>query len=101
MLHVQEGADDLTRLLIAALTASAHANRAVAAKAAAVLAMRWQQPELLVVVSGCSGHVERNRPRARLSHSLGACQSRRGGEGLPYPPCGGVAEGIAAALVWM
>ena len=64
MLHVQGGADDLTRLLIAALTASAHANRAVAAKAAAVLAMRWQQPELLVVVSGCSGHVERNRPRA-------------------------------------
>ena len=64
VLHVQEGADDLTRLLIAALTASAHANRAVAAKAAALLAMRWQQPELLLLVSGCSGHVERNRPRA-------------------------------------
>ena len=64
VLHVQGGADDLTRLLIAALTASAHANRAVAAKAAALLAMRWQQPELLLLVSGCSGHVERNRPRA-------------------------------------
>ena len=36
VLHVQAGADDLTRLLIAALTASAHANRAVAAKAAPI-----------------------------------------------------------------
>ena len=101
VLHVQGGADDLTRLLIAALTASAHANRAVAAKAAAVLAMRWQQPELLVVVSGCSGHVERNRPRA---DAAGFCTW----PAVPAVRCSGsrsgandAAEGIAAALVWM
>ena len=57
--HVRGGADDVSGLLIAALTASTHANRPWQ-RSPAVLAMRWQ-PELLLV-SGCSGHADRSRP---------------------------------------
>ena len=52
MHHMRGGADDVTGLSTAALTASTHANRPWQ-RSPAVLAMRWQ-PELLLV-SGCSG----------------------------------------------
>ena len=46
--HMRGGADDVTGLLIAALTASTHANR-LWQRSPAVLAMRWQPTELLLV----------------------------------------------------
>ena len=48
MHHMRGGADDVTGLSTAALTASTHANRPWQ-RSPAVLAMRWQPTELLLV----------------------------------------------------
>ena len=60
--HMRGGADDVTGLLIAALTASTHANRPWQRKtwAASTCHARWQ-PHSLLLVSGCSGHADRSR----------------------------------------
>ena len=74
MHHMRGGADDVTGLSTAALTASTHANLsgcsghadrnrpAVAMRTLALQApaMRWQLE--LRLVSGCSGHADQSRP---------------------------------------
>ena len=65
MHHMRGGAGDVTGgLLTAALTASTHHANRPWQRSLAVLAMRWQ-PELLLV-SGCSGHADRNRPAVAM-----------------------------------
>ena len=74
----QGGADDVTGLLTAALTASIHANRPPCQRRPGLhsLPVRWQ-PGLLLV-SGCSGRADRNRPSADAAGScsyLSDCMS--------------------------
>ena len=64
------GADDVTGLLTAALTASIHANRPPCQRRPGLhsLPVRWQ-PGLLLLVSGCSGRADGNRPSANAAGS--------------------------------
>ena len=79
--HVRGGADDVSGLLIAALTASTRANRPWQRRPGLQApAIRWQ-PEELLLVSGCSGHADRSRPDVDAAAScsyLSDCMSLSG-----------------------
>ena len=79
--HVRGGADDVSGLLIAALTASTRANRPWQPRPGLQApAIRWQ-PEELLLVSGCSGHADRSGPDVDAAAScsyLSDCMSLSG-----------------------
>ena len=79
--HVRGGADDVSGLLIAALTASTRANRPWQRRPGLQApAIRWQ-PEELLLVSGCSGHADRSGPDVDAAAScsyLSDCMSLSG-----------------------
>ena len=81
MHRVQGAADDVTALLIAALTASTRANRPWQRRPGLQApAIRWQ-PEELLLVSGCSGHADRSGPDVDAAAScsyLSDCMSLSG-----------------------
>ena len=79
--HVRGGADDVSGLLIAALTASTRANRPWQRRPGLQApVIRWQ-PEELLLVSGCSGHADRSGPDVDAAAScsyLSDCMSLSG-----------------------
>ena len=102
--HVRGGADDVSGLLIAALTASTRANRPWQRRPGLQApAIRWQ-PEELLLVSGCSGHADRSGPDVDAAAScsyLSDCMSLSAHHHLLcalgwLPWCSGPTSGVAA-----